>query len=554
MLKNLTIKNFAIIQDININFEKGMNILLGETGAGKSIIIDALGLLLGNRSDYDKIRYGEKKAIIEGTFTIENQNIKEYINEKYELIEDDNILVVSRTLEEGKSYCKINFHNVPQSVLKDVMENIIDIHSQHKDNSFFDEKKQIDYIDLYLEKNKNLVNENFLNLKKEYNSQYKKLNEEKSKLNVLKQKKLSLDDVSYLEYQIQEIEKLNLKENEIEEIDEELLKLNSLAKIYSNYQNFKENYQNASSYLYQAKKDLGSIHEDFLSEQISRFDSLYYDLEDCFETIKSEISTIEDSQDRLEYLQNRKQELSLVKRKYGKSTKEILDQYHQMLEDLNTIKNIGELIVNQEKEIEKEEKICIDLAKQISEKRNMAIELLEKEMNDTFTNLALNNALFKVNIEECPLYKNGQDKISFLLRANVGSKFLPLSQCASLGETSRINLAYKLVFNALDPVGTIIFDEIDTGISSNVGVLVSKKIKELSKISQTIVITHLPQMAAVGDYCLFVSKNSNDNQTSTNVKELSKEELIYEIARMISGENVNNISLEGAKNLIEEMK
>ncbi|MDD7735206.1 MAG: DNA repair protein RecN [Bacilli bacterium] len=554
MLKNLTIKNFAIIQDININFEKGMNILLGETGAGKSIIIDALGLLLGNRSDYDKIRYGEKKAIIEGTFTIENQNIKEYINEKYELIEDDNILVVSRTLEEGKSYCKINFHNVPQSVLKDVMENIIDIHSQHKDNSFFDEKKQIDYIDLYLEKNKNLVNENFLNLKKEYNSQYKKLNEEKSKLNVLKQKKLSLDDVSYLEYQIQEIEKLNLKENEIEEIDEELLKLNSLAKIYSNYQNFKENYQNASSYLYQAKKDLGSIHEDFLSEQISRFDSLYYDLEDCFETIKSEISTIEDSQDRLEYLQNRKQELSLVKRKYGKSTKEILDQYHQMLEDLNTIKNIGELIVNQEKEIEKEEKICIDLAKQISEKRNMAIELLEKEMNDTFTNLALNNALFKVNIEECPLYKNGQDKISFLLRANVGSKFLPLSQCASLGETSRINLAYKLVFNALDPVGTIIFDEIDTGISSNVGVLVSKRIKELSKISQTIVITHLPQMAAVGDYCLFVSKNSNDNQTSTNVKELSKEELIYEIARMISGENVNNISLEGAKNLIEEMK
>lgn len=554
MLKNLTIKNFAIIQDININFEKGMNILLGETGAGKSIIIDALGLLLGNRSDYDKIRYGEKKAIIEGTFTIENQNIKEYINEKYELIEDDNILVVSRTLEEGKSYCKINFHNVPQSVLKDVMENIIDIHSQHKDNSFFDEKKQIDYIDLYLEKNKNLVNENFLNLKKEYNSQYKKLNEEKSKLNVLKQKKLSLDDVSYLEYQIQEIEKLNLKENEIEEIDEELLKLNSLAKIYSNYQNFKENYQNASSYLYQAKKDLGSIHEDFLSEQISRFDSLYYDLEDCFETIKSEISTIEDSQDRLEYLQNRKQELSLVKRKYGKSTKEILDQYHQMLEDLNTIKNIGELIVNQEKEIEKEEKICIDLAKQISEKRNMAIDLLEKEMNDTFTNLALNNALFKVNIEECPLYKNGQDKISFLLRANVGSKFLPLSQCASLGETSRINLAYKLVFNALDPVGTIIFDEIDTGISSNVGVLVSKRIKELSKISQTIVITHLPQMAAVGDYCLFVSKNSNDNQTSTNVKELSKEELIYEIARMISGENVNNISLEGAKNLIEEMK
>lgn len=554
MLKSLSIKNFAIIQDITIHFEKGMNILLGETGAGKSIIIDALGLLLGNRSDFDKIRNGEKKASIEGTFIIENESIKEYINGKYDLIEDDNLLVVTRTLEEGKSYCKINFHNVPQSVLKDVMESVVDIHSQHKDNSFFDEKKQLDYIDLYLEKNKNLEKEDFLSLKRDFANHFKKLNEEKEKLVSLNKKKDSLDDISYIEYQIQEIEKANLKENEIEEIEDELIKLNSLSKIYSSYQNFQENYSNASINLYQAKRDLDSIHEDFLQEQIERFNNIYYELEDCYDAIKSEISSIEESKQRLEYLQSRKLELSPLKRKYGRSTQEIFDQYNKMKEDLDIHYNIDEMILSQEKVIQNEEKNCDELASLISQKRALSCRLLEKEMNLALKSLALNNSEFKIDMKETNLNKLGKDSISFLLRANVGSRFLPLRECASLGETSRINLAYKLVFNALNPVSTIVFDEIDTGISSSVGVLVSKRIKELSKNSQVIVITHLPQMAAAGDYTLFVSKSSDNTNTTTQVKVLSDEERVYEISKMLSGEEVDNLALENARNLIKNMK
>lgn len=554
MLKSLSIKNFAIIQDITIHFEKGMNILLGETGAGKSIIIDALGLLLGNRSDFDKIRNGEKKASIEGTFIIENESIKEYINGKYDLIEDDNLLVVTRTLEEGKSYCKINFHNVPQSVLKDVMESVVDIHSQHKDNSFFDEKRQLDYIDLYLEKNKNLEKEDFLSLKRDFANHFKKLNEEKEKLVSLNKKKDSLDDISYIEYQIQEIEKANLKENEIEEIEDELIKLNSLSKIYSSYLNFQENYSNASSNLYQAKRDLDSIHEDFLQEQIERFNNIYYELEDCYDAIKSEISSIEESKQRLEYLQSRKLELSPLKRKYGRTTQEIFDQYNKMKEDLDIHYNIDEMILSQEKIIQNEEKNCDELASLISQKRALSCRLLEKEMNLALKSLALNNSEFKIDMKETNLNKLGKDSISFLLRANVGSRFLPLRECASLGETSRINLAYKLVFNALNPVSTIVFDEIDTGISSSVGVLVSKRIKELSKNSQAIVITHLPQMAAAGDYTLFVSKSSDNTNTTTQVKVLSDEERVYEISKMLSGEEVDNLALENARNLIKNMK
>lgn len=554
MLKSLSIKNFAIIQDITIHFEKGMNILLGETGAGKSIIIDALGLLLGNRSDFDKIRNGEKKASIEGTFIIENESIKEYINGKYDLIEDDNLLVVTRILEDGKSYCKINFHNVPQSVLKDVMESVVDIHSQHKDNSFFDEKKQLDYIDLYLEKNKNLEKEDFLSLKRDFANHFKKLNEEKEKLVSLNKKKDSLDDISYIEYQIKEIEKANLKENEIEEIEDELIKLNSLSKIYSSYQNFQENYSNASINLYQAKRDLDSIHEDFLQEQIERFNNIYYELEDCYDAIKSEISSIEESKQRLEYLQSRKLELSPLKRKYGRSTQEIFDQYNKMKEDLDINYNIDEMILSQEKVIQNEEKNCDELASLISQKRALSCRLLEKEMNLALKSLALNNSEFKIDMKETNLNKLGKDSISFLLRANVGSRFLPLRECASLGETSRINLAYKLVFNALNPVSTIVFDEIDTGISSSVGVLVSKRIKELSKNSQVIVITHLPQMAAAGDYTLFVSKSSDNTNTTTQVKVLSDEERVYEISKMLSGEEVDNLALENARNLIKNMK
>lgn len=554
MILSLNIKNFAIIEDINISFNNGMNILLGETGAGKSIIIDAIGLLMGNRSDFDKIRNGETKALVEGTFQITNKVIKDEINEKYNLIEEDDIIVVSRTLENGKSICRLNYRIVPQSVLKDVMEGIIDIHSQHKNNSFFLDKKQIEYVDLYLNKNKEFESYKINELFSSYEEQYTNYLDAKRKYQELLDKQNELEDRDYLEFQIAEIEKCDIKENEIEDIEEELVRLNSFEKIFTYFKSFEENFNNASSYLYQSKKDLSHINDDSFSSEIEKFNSLYYELEDNFENIKSLFSSLEDSNNRIEYLNNRKLQLSPLRRKYGRSTSEILSYLNQAKESLDLIDNFDDVLSKQEKLINDYYTKSVEIAENISKLRLKAAKKLEDDMNNKFNSLALSNAKFKVQFNRCEICKNGVDQILFLIQANAGSKFLSLSQSASLGETSRINLAYKLVFNKLNPVETIIFDEIDTGISSKVGVLVSKKIKELSSLTQTIVISHLPQMVAIGDYAYFVSKETSDYKTKTNIKLLNDSEIMEEVAKMISGSECNNISYDAAKELIASMK
>lgn len=553
MLDSLKIKNFAIIEDLNISFSKGMNILLGETGAGKSIIIDALGLLMGNRSDFDKIRNGEIKALVEGSFYIDNEVLKNKINAQYDFIEDDNLLVVSRTLESGKSICRVNYHLVSQSVLKQIMEDIIDIHSQHKNNSFFNEKEQIDFLDLYINKNHDLNSLNFNKTKKEYDEVYKSYIKETKILKELINKRKELEDIDYLSYQIQEIEKVNLKENEIEEIEDELIRLNSFEKIYEQYHAFEENYSQASNYLYQAKKDLNGIKDDKFAFQIERFESSYYELDDVFDSIKSLFNELEDAKERIEYLTKRKLELAPLRRKYGRSTTEILSFLNSAKETIDLAINFENTLSNQEKTIEELSKKAIAKGKELSMLRKEGAKDLEMNMLAQFKDLALNNASFKVEFNEDNINNKGIDQIKFLLQANVGSKFLSLSQSASLGETSRINLAFKVVFNNLNPVETIIFDEIDTGISSQIGVLTAKKIKQISGLCQSIVITHLPQMAAICDHCYFVSKESNDITTKTKIKKLTKDELITEIAKMISGQECNNISYQAAKELVENM-
>ena len=551
MILSLNIKNFAIIEDISINFKDGMNILLGETGAGKSIIIDAISILMGSRSDFDKIRNGETKAIVEGTFVINNQNTKELINDKYSLNEDDNILVVSRTLENAKSICRVNYRVMPQSALKEIMEHIIDVHSQHKNNSFFDDKQQIDFIDLYLKKNKQ---DEYCSIYNKYSTLYSNYQKELRHLEDLKEKQKSFDDVDYLLFQIQEIEKHNLKENEIEEIEDELIRLNSFEKTYNFYKNFEENYQNASQYLYQAKKDLSHISDDIFEKETSKFDELYYELEDTVDNIKSIFSSLENSRDRIDYLTSRKLELAPLRRKYGRSTEEILSAYNQMKEDYDLVNNFDDVINKQEKFIDSILKDLLKVASELTSFRRAAGEELEIKMNSEFKSLSLDNALFKVNIDQINPNNKGCDNVKFLFQANLGSKFLSLGQSASLGETSRINLAYKLVFNKLNPVETIIFDEIDTGISSKVAVLVARKIKELSSTTQSIIISHLPQMVAAGDNALYVSKKNENNVTKTVIKELDEQQIVEEISKMISGDELNNNSYQAAKDLIQNMR
>ncbi|MGN1295746.1 MAG: DNA repair protein RecN [Bacilli bacterium] len=552
MLRRLLIKNFAIIEDIECNFYDGMNVIIGETGAGKSIIIDALGLLMGNRSSFEKIRNGKTKAFIEGEFYIEDKQIIDRLNEEYEdLISDDNILVVSRTLDtSNKSSCKISSRSVSISVLRSIMEEIVDIHSQHKDQSYFDETKQILFLDNYIER-KEVKGSTWFNLKKDYKLKFNQYLEEKTKLERMKEEFNSLDDIEYLRYQYNEIEKAEIKDNELEDIENEIQILSSFEKLASSFGEFSSYFEEASSLLYQAKKASNSIKDEDIQLDITRFNEAYYELEDAYESAKSKFEKYQDNLQRMDYLIQRRSTLRSLARKYGNSTSSILARFEEIKEKI-------ELSSNYDYMLEKQENIIFSLSKElekigndISLIRHKYSEDLSSSINSEIHDLLLENASFKVEVTSTNINKNGIDNVKFLLCANAGGKYMSLSSTASLGETSRINLAIKTIFNQLSPTGTIIFDEIDTGISGRVGVAVSKKLHKISSNSQTIVISHLPQVAANGEHTFYVKKIVKDGSTQTLINEIDYETKVEEIAKMLSSSIVSKDTLNAAKELMD---
>lgn len=561
MLEHLVIKNFAIIEDIEVSFKDGMNCIVGETGAGKSIIIDALSLLKGEKSNFDKIRNGESKAFIEGSFYIDDIDLINDINSSYDdLIEEDRLLHVSRTLDiSNKSICKINYRNVPLSVLKKIMEQIIDIHSQHKDNSFFDEKKQILFVDSYANKLDNddikKINDLYCNdINFVYLTTYNQYLNEKRKLSDLFEKQSSFEDLDLLQYQYDELEKANIQENEIENIEAELKTLESFEELANAIDNYESNYNEASNFLYLSKKSLANIKNDFLIEETEKFNDLYYQLDDLHKQIMNKFNNLSSNQAKLEYLRERKSVLYALRRKYGRTTSDILEYFKNIKEEIDLITNFDYVIEEQKKSIEILEKELNSVASDLSKIRKETCIQLEKHVNQQLNDLMLENSDFKIEITKCELNKYGFDDIKFKLRANTGGKYLSLISTASLGETSRINLALKTVFNELRPVGTMIFDEIDTGISGRVAVGVSKKIHDISKSSQTIVITHLPQVSAIGDHHYYVSKYVENNLTKTKIAELTNDEVISNVAYMMTGDSPTDESVTLAKQLIESLK
>ena len=551
MLRKLSIKNFAVIEDISIDFKEGMNVLIGETGAGKSIIIDALSLLKGEKSMFDKIRIGQEKAYITGEFVITNEDLLNRLKSEYEELIDDSTLIVSRSLDiTNKSIAKVNYHTVPLSVLKRIMDCIIDIHSQHKNNIFFDETKQLGLIDKYIKTQKE---REYDNVYSSYKNKYFDLVEEKRKLNEIKKIKDNIDDIDYITYQYEELSKANIKENEIEEVESELKTLESFEEFSSIMTQFNDAYSSSSNNLYTAKKLLEKIKNEQFEGDIERFSSSYYEMEDAFEAINDRFNKCAQSLDRIDYLKTRKTLFSSLKRKYGSSTKEILERFNLIKEQIDILSDYEYNIERQMKVIEEKEKEAYDKALILSNFRKNQLGDLESKINQELHDLLLENAEFMINVDECELNEEGSDKITFMIKANVGGRFLSLKDSASLGETSRLNLALKTVFNSINPVETIIFDEIDTGISGRVAIATSKKINSISRKEQSIVITHLPQVAVGGDHHYFVKKNIVEGETKTTINELTYDEAIKEIAKIIAN-NDNNEAIKVVKELIKEVK
>ncbi len=535
MISTLHIKNIGIIDEIMIDFSKGFNILTGETGAGKTLIIGALGIVAGGRFSKEMIRKGENHSFVEVSIYLPN----------HPKAVDGNIIISREIFENGRNTCKINGRLVTVNELKEFMNNIINIHGQNDNQNLLNKENHIKYLDKFLGKE-------FLSKKNEYTELYNKYVDINRKLKENygdekeKQRKLDL-----LNYQVNEIKNASLKINEDEELEEQRNLIINAEKISKslNEADMQIN-ENALNSISIAIKKLEKIEDINIKYQktLSSLKSNYYDLQEIaidLNHYNSDTSFEEKERDEIE---NRIDEINDLKRKYGNTIEEILNYKNEVEEEIDKIENLEE----KNKELKTElTKVTIELEKRAIElhetRQKYGIEL-ETKINSELADLEMPNAKFKVNIENTNFNKDGTDEIEFLITTNKGEDFKPLIKTASGGEMSRIMLAIKTVLSDVDEVPILIFDEIDTGISGKAGNAVGEKLKTISKNHQVIIVTHLASIAAKGDSNYYIYKEVEVDNTKTRIKNLNEQEVIEEIARIASG-IVSEISLKHAMEL-----
>lgn len=535
MISTLHIKNIGIIDEIMIDFSKGFNILTGETGAGKTLIIGALGIVAGGRFSKEMIRKGENHSFVEVSIYLPN----------HPKAVDGNIIISREIFENGRNTCKINGRLVTVNELKEFMNNIINIHGQNDNQNLLNKENHIKYLDKFLGKE-------FLSKKNEYTELYNKYVDINRKLKENygdekeKQRKLDL-----LNYQVNEIKNASLKINEDEELEEQRNLIINAEKISKslNEADMQIN-ENALNSISIAIKNLEKIEDINIKYQktLSSLKSNYYDLQEIaidLNHYNSDTSFEEEERDEIE---NRIDEINDLKRKYGNTIEEILNYKNEVEEEIDKIENLEE----KNKELKTElTKITVELEKRAIElhetRQKYGIEL-ETKINSELADLEMPNAKFKVNIENTNFNKDGTDEIEFLITTNKGEDFKPLIKTASGGEMSRIMLAIKTVLSDVDEVPILIFDEIDTGISGKAGNAVGEKLKTISKNHQVIIVTHLASIAAKGNSNYYIYKEVEGDNTKTRIKNLNEQEVIEEIARIASG-IVSEISLKHAMEL-----
>lgn len=544
MLEELHIKNLALIEDTNIDFSSSYISLVGETGAGKTLIVDSLSILKGDKFDFSLIRDKGKKTVLSASFVIDdslidrNEEFSEYLTKQ---------LLVKRIINtDHSSRYYINDEQVSSSVYKKILSLLIDIHSQGENSSLLDEKNHLYYLDSYL---KNDLSE----IKKEYSSLYSDYLKDLQQLKTMEEEKEDFDK-DYLLFQINEIEKYHLKENEIEDLINEESRMKS-------YQNLLKDYQEFSSILYQS--DIMSSLSSLLSV-IRRFKDSQIDvssLADNLSSLKESISEFENDfenmdidPDRLEYINQRLFDLKGLMKKYGRSTEEILgklDEYKRKLSFLDEYQIDKDNLL---KKIDKKKEQLFLIAKKLSSTRKENAYNLEKDISSVLKKLLLKEDGFKIQIKDKELSKDGVDDVSFLISLNEGMPFSSLKEAVSGGENSRLMLALKSIMNSLDPSVLLVFDEVDTGVSGKVAFYVGTLLKEISKTSQVLVISHLPQVVASSFVSYEVEKKTLNNTTISTVKELNEKERIKAIAKLLSSKSITDEALLQAENLVKEFK
>ncbi len=552
MLSELRISNFALIDDLDVSFSSKMNVLLGETGAGKSLLVDAISLLSGKRADFGKLKDESKKALIEGTFTFSEDFIRTH-KELEEYIEGNSLTITRVLLPSKSAIARINGETISLSSLRKVAEQIIDIHSQQDSSLLYDEKNYLSLLDSYKSSTSNLNK-----VKEEYSKVFKEIKElQKEKEEFITSNNIS--DKDYLEFQVKEIQKFDIKENEIEDLNEELMSLESFEQIENTYSELEDTISPNSSITFsdlisKIRRILIGFNNSSLEEQAKKLSSSLEEVEENILILSQKYENLDFSPKRIDEINQRLFSLTSLQRKYGKSTSDILEALKRMvktLEDLNSYDDKLKEFELKEKELDSKVKV---LASKLTSKRKDLALSLEKEVNSELESLGLLSGGFKIEVLETQMSSSGQDNVSFKICMNKGSKFISLKEAASGGENSRLNLALKSVFNKLKPYDTLIFDEIDTGVSGAIASKVANKIHELSSFSSIIVITHLPQVVARGDSHYFASKQINQNTTTSSLEKIEGERVVIEVAKMLSGDELNNSAIQAARELISSYK
>ena len=551
MLLEISIKNFAIIESISLNFEQGMTVLTGETGAGKSIIIDAMNMMLGARATTEVIRHGAPKAEIEGLFSIESNRALEEIFDEQGLELSDEIIIRREILQNGRSISRVNGQMVNLSVLRTIGQQLVDIHGQHDQEELMRPHRHIQMLDEF-------GDTSFFELKEAYQASFDNYRRmRKQVLDIKKNQQEHKARIEMLEFQMAEIEAANLKAGEDVTLNQErdkLLNHKHIADTLTNAYSMLDNEEFSSlANVRSAMNDMESL-EEFDSEYREISGSLsesYYVLEDITKRLESIIDGLDFDGNRLMQVESRLDLIHTITRKYGGSVDDVLEYFAKITDEYNLLTGNNLSSEDMEIELKKLEKNLVDLAGQVAQARHKIAQDLEDEIKQELQDLYMEKAQFQVRFSQGKFSREGNESVEFYISTNPGEDFKPLVKVASGGELSRLMLAIKSAFSRKEGKTSIVFDEVDTGVSGRVAQAIAQKIHKIGQHGQVLAISHLPQVIAIADYQFFIEKISNEHSTVSTVRLLTVEERIEEVAKMLAGENVTEAALTQARELLQ---
>ena len=562
MIKEIRIRNFAVIENLAVSFGKGLSVLTGETGAGKSIIIDAINLLLGGRADTDSIRSGETTAFVDAVFEITDPVTRDLILEFGVEMDDSELLIKRQVSNTGKNRCLLNNSSVTVSTLAKIGDRLVDLHGQHDHQALLHPEIHIELLDMYGKCND--LRDEFSEIFSDYQTQSKIFNSMKIDEQELLQKQ------EFLSFQLKEIDKANLSKEEEEELKAARNKLKHAEQIREGLQKSQSLLTDEGGSIIenlgQVLKELESVQniDSGLAEPVERSRSAFYELEEVVESLRSYGQSLEFNPTRLEEIEDRIAEINELKRKYGNEIVNILIRREEIAEELEQLASNEENMESLEDDLKKKELMLSKLGTQLAEKREAAAKSLSRSVEKELKELSMSNVLLSVRFDyptdpegfilfrkqKTKATSNGLGTLEFLFSPNQGEEMRPLAKIASGGELSRVMLALKSILNDQDTVPVMIFDEVDTGIGGSVAQKVGIKLQKVATTKQVFCITHLPQIAGMAFSHFRVEKEVKGKRTRSTIRQLKHKERVEELARMSSGDKITDASLKYAREML----